>query len=355
MSLRIGIDARLTTKGLGIAQFITNLTEQIAPLEEVVWFGDRRRAPRDVAEVRSLEGLPYPALDSAYGRRLVARERLDLFHFTSNTGWSRPGPVPFVLTVHDLIFFDTSLRHRRPRQIIGHHYMRWNVPRAARKAAAVITVSQASADALRLRLPDVDVTTIIPNATHFSPMESSSKEKYESALVFSASDPRKNLELAYLGWVAAGRIPGQLQVLGGAGIPERFRLLAADDLSSGCVVILPYLDRESLDDTLRRAGVLIYPSADEGFGLPVLEAMAAGTPVITGLAPATLELGKDAVARIDPADPVGSIASLLQRMQIDSEWRTQLRAAGLRRARAYSWSKSAERYLAVYESVLSCA
>jgi glycosyltransferase involved in cell wall biosynthesis len=83
--------------------------------------------------------------------------------------------------------------------------------------------------------------------------------------------------------------------------------------------------------------------------------MAAGTPVITGLAPATLELGKDAVARIDPADPVGSIASLLQRMQIDSEWRTQLRAAGLRRARAYSWSKSAERYLAVYESVLSCA
>lgn len=349
--LRIGLDARLAGRGLGIAQLIGNLAEQLAPLAEVVWFGDPRGAPRGIAGVRPLGRLPYPALDSAYGRALASREGLDVFHFTANAGWTRPGPVPFVLTVHDLIFLDTTIRNRGLRQAVGHRYLRWNVPRAARRAAAVITVSQTSADELGTRLPGIRVTEVIPNASDLSPMDSPDGNTFDSALVFSAPDPRKGLELAYLGWVRAGRIPERLLVLGGVGVPERFHGLARKDLKSGRVTIRPYLERDRLHDALRRAGVLIYPSTHEGFGLPVLEAMAAGTPVISGLAPATLEVGGDAIARIDPKDPVRSIASQLQRMKSDPEWREQLRQAGLRRSGMYSWPKSAEKYLAVYEAV----
>jgi glycosyltransferase involved in cell wall biosynthesis len=259
--------------------------------------------------------------------------------------------VPFVLTIHDLIFLDTPLRGRRFRQSIGHRYLRWNVPRAARHAAAVATVSRTSAHNLRHRF-DLRVSDVIPHGSDFSPDVSEETPAFDFAVAFSALDPRKGLELAYRGWVAAGRIPAQLKVLGGAGVSQRFRMLAGDDLRSGRVVILPYLRREDLYETLRCAGVLIYSSTTEGFGLPVLEAMAAGTPVISGLAPVTLEVGGDAVARIDPADPVASIARLLKRMQLDRDWRAQLRAAGLRRARAFSWPKAGQRYLALYELTL---
>jgi alpha-1,3-rhamnosyl/mannosyltransferase len=193
---------------------------------------------------------------------------------------------------------------------------------------------------------------VIPNASELDPHESLEGRAFQSALVFSARDPRKGLELAYRGWVAAGRVPEQLQVLAGGGIPKGFHTLAADDLKSGRVVVLPYVAREQLLDILRQAGVLIYPSSVEGFGLPVLEAMATGTPVISGLAPATLEVGGDAIVRIEASDPVASIARHLQMMQADDDWRAELRAKGLRRAGRYSWSRSAEQYLAVYKSVL---
>lgn len=349
--LRIGLDARLAARGLGIAQLIGNLAEQLAPLTDVVWFGDPRKAPGGVAGVRTLDRLPYPALDSGYGRALAGREELDVFHFTANAGWTRPGPVPFVLTVHDLIFLHTRIREQGIRQAVGHRYLRWNVPRAARQAAAVVTVSQTSAAEVDRHLTGVRVAEVIPNASDLPPIDAPDGNRFDCAVAFSAPDPRKGLELAYRGWVQAGRIPDRFEVLGGVGVSKGFQLLAAEDLRSGRARILPYLERDQLHERLRRAGVLVFPSKEEGFGLPVLEAMAAGTPVIAGLAPATIEVGGDAIARIDPADPVRSIAESLRRLQVDAEWRAHLQRAGLRRAQAYSWAKSAERYLAVYESV----
>jgi glycosyltransferase involved in cell wall biosynthesis len=349
--VRVGIDARLATRGLGIAQFIFNLTEQVAAHMDVIWFGHPGAAPRCVAGVRSLAGLPYPVLESRFGRVTVERERLNLFHFTGNTGWTTPGPVPFVLTVHDVIFLDSGLRSRRLRQIGGHRYARWNLRRAVRQASSVVSVSQTSAHALTRQFPGLRVK-VIPNASDVPPDTTGGSGKRDSAIVFASKDPRKGLELAYRAWVAAGRIPRQLEVLGGGGIPRRFEKEAAEDLRHGRVNLLPYLSRDQLHESIRRARVLIYPSSDEGFGLPVLEAMASGTPVIAGLASATLEVGGDAIACIDRGDAISSIAGLLQRLSIDEQWRERLIQAGLRRARHFSWSETGQQYVTLYNSIV---
>jgi glycosyltransferase involved in cell wall biosynthesis len=350
--LRIGIDARLAGRGLGIAQFILNLTKEIAPFADVIWFGDPRIAPEWVASVRSLNALPYPALDSPYGRFLVANEEVDLFHFAGNTGWTARGPIPFVLTLHDVIFLTSGVQQRTLRQIVGHRYARWNLPRTLRSASAVVTVSQTSAREIDRLFPYVHVSVIL-NASDMPHVAAMHGKSFESALVFASRDPRKGLELAYRAWVKAGRVPPQLKVLGGAGVPERFRKLAADDLKSERVILLPYVSRELLKESIRRAGVLIYPSSEEGFGLPVLDAMTLGTPVITGLAPVTLEIGGDAIARIDPGDPVPSIAGLLRRLAVNTQWRAHLVRAGRHRASQFSWAKSAQHYISIYETLLS--
>jgi len=347
--LRVGIDGRLVVRGLGIAQFILSLTDQIAEYVDVIWFGHPETAPDGVASVQSLRGLPYPALESPYGRFIAKSHHLDIFHFTGNTGWTTRGPVPFILTVHDAIFMDSRVRGRRPRQVAGHRYARWNLRRAIRHASVVTTVSHASANRLSRHFPDVSLA-VIPNATDVPTRVSRQRHSFDFALVFGSHDPRKGLELAYRGWVEAGRTPEQLYVLCGRGLGENFRRVAALDVEAGRVKLVPYLTRAELLDLIRRAGVLLYPSLDEGFGFPVLEAMACGTPVITGLAPATLEVGGDAVARIDPISPVASIAGHLQKLDVDPRLRSELARAGMFRARNFSWSTSAKRYLAVYEA-----
>jgi len=352
--VRIGLDARLAGRGLGIAQFITNLAAHLDPSLELVWFGDPGLAPRPLDAVRA-DRLPHPALDLAWGRRLARGAGLDVMHFTANTGWIDAGAPPFVLTVHDLMFMDTAVSGRSLRQVVGHRYARWNVTRALAAAGAVATPSAFSAAEIGAR-GSVEAV-VVPNGVDLerrpgrNPPLGESERPY--AIAFSARDPRKGVELAVAGWRAAGRVPAQLRLLAGAGMPPGLEQDIAQDVSEGRIVVLPYLDRGRLHELLAGAAALIYASHEEGFGLPVLEAMAAGTPVISGLAPATRELGGDAMLTIDAADPVDSIAAALKLIASEPRAAASLVAAGLRRVEGYSWRACADAYAELYREVAS--
>jgi glycosyltransferase involved in cell wall biosynthesis len=131
-------------------------------------------------------------------------------------------------------------------------------------------------------------------------------------------------------------------------LPPGFEDQAAKELREGSVVIHRGLSRGELEQLLSASAALLYLSRSEGFGMPALEAMACGVPVVTGLAPSTREVGADAALYVDPGHPVGSAAALVQRVMTDPDFRAQTVAAGRRRAREHSWERVAERYVALY-------
>jgi glycosyltransferase involved in cell wall biosynthesis len=117
------------------------------------------------------------------------------------------------------------------------------------------------------------------------------------------------------------------------------------------VEVLGYVGRAALADEYRRAHVLAYPSLYEGFGLPVVEAMASGTPVVTTTGGSLPEVAGDAALIVDPFD-VSAIAAAIERVAEDGALRAELRERGLVRARAFSWATAARRHVETYASLL---
>jgi glycosyltransferase involved in cell wall biosynthesis len=116
------------------------------------------------------------------------------------------------------------------------------------------------------------------------------------------------------------------------------------------VRFLGYQPEEALAILYRLAGVFVFPSLYEGFGLPPLEAMASGTPVVMSNVPSLVEVGGDAAVLVDPYDPV-AIADGIHRVLTDARLEQDLRQKGLARAKQFSWATSVERVRAIYTSV----
>ena len=242
-------------------------------------------------------------------------------------------PCPAVVTVHDLSFErDPTLMRSRDRAVF-----RRVVPRAVRRAARVLTVSQRSLDDL-VELYGVPPQRIVvtPNGVDpaFHPGE---VEEHGYALAVGAIEPRKDL----LATLAAAREVGLPLVVVG---PTRDAGLAAE-LGRGGARLEGYVPIERLAELYRGAACLVQASRYEGFGLPVLEAMASGTPVVTVSDPALLEVVGDAAVVVEP----GRLADGIRRGLAE---RDALAWAGLERARAFSWRATAEATVAVYREAL---
>ncbi len=263
-----------------------------------------------------------------------------------------------MLTVHDLLYADTGLQGRSLRQIIGHRYARWNVIAALRVADAVASPSRAAAEEVTHRAgrtPDViangvDAELLEVGGARRGRRRENPQDRY--AVAFAARDPRKGVSLAVEGWRSAAGLPSRLVLLAGGGLPVNVATEIEHDRAQGRIELKPYLSRRRLIEVLAGADVLIYPSESEGFGLPVLEAMAVGVPVITGLNPAVRELAGCAALSIDPLEPVTSIAQYLLRLDRDQALRARMVDAGLRRAQQFSWQATARAYETLYRQVL---
>ena len=354
----MGLDARLVGPGLGVSQVITNIARHLSEDVEIVWLGDPALAPCEPCAAVRVDRWPYPVLDGPGGRRWARQAGVDLVHFAANTGWRRGATVPFVLTVHDLLYIDTGVKGRSLRQIVGHRYARWNVIGALRAADAVASPSHAVAEEVARRTGRTPV--VIANGVDAELLEmgdarsgvARDRPDRRYAVAFSARDPRKGVDLAIKGWRAAGGVPPRLVLLAGGGMPAGIAAEIESDRARGRIEVRPYMSRHALMDLLAGADALIYPSASEGFGLPVLEAMAVGVPVITGLNPAVREVSGDASVTIDPTQPVASIAQGLLALDRDPTLRTQRVATGRRRAREFSWKAAARAYEELYGQVL---
>lgn len=262
--------------------------------------------------------------------RTLRRLGADLVH----TQYAAPlrCPCPFVVTVHDVSFArDPDFMSWKDRTIF-----RRVVPRAVRKAARVLTVSERTkADIVELYGIAAQQIVVTPNGV--DPVFAAGSGAHDYVLSVGAIQRRKN-QLAAVEAADAVGLP--LVVVGPAKDPA-----LAEELRRRGARLEGYVATDRLAELYRGAACLVQSSRYEGFGLPVLEAMASGTPVVAVPDPALREVAGDAAIFVEEANLADGIRRALAE-------RDRLVAAGLDRARAFSWRAAAERTLAVYREIL---
>jgi glycosyltransferase involved in cell wall biosynthesis len=362
--VRVAYDARHAARGLGISTFLVHLAQELVALGsvELIWLGDPALAPAGVTSFARPDRLPYPVLDGPLGRVLAGRLRADVMHFAGNTGWAKPGPVPAVLTLHDLIFLSGSVHGRSARQIVGHRYERWLLMRAVSAATVVAVPTQTVAREVRARLgtatdphvvyegvsPPARVAGYVSREPLGAPHGRTGAPRRPYLVAFAGRDPRKRTAAIVDAWRSVASLGIDLRLLASGGLAPELRASLTPEVALGNVEILDHLPRPDLWEVIAGALALAYPSSNEGFGLPVLEAMAAGTPVLSGLAPATREVGGDAIIGLDERDVPGSIAAAVTRLYEDRDFAEAVSLVGRAHAARFSWRATAEHYLELY-------
>jgi glycosyltransferase involved in cell wall biosynthesis len=350
----------------GIEVYARELVEALAPRDDVrlTLFLNRLAGPEWAAlgEVRAAPVDPRRRVewvtgDQVHAVRMGNAAGVDLVHSLASTGPAR-GSFARVVTVQDLHYRVHPDAHFGLRGLA----MRILVPTAVRRADRVIVPSESTKkDLLRFTSARAETVDVVPDGTGQTARGGDALAARERlgvgerplVLSVSAKRPHKNL-LRLIG--ALARIPAErrpLLVLPGYPTPHEAELRErAHALGvSADVCFLGWVSSTELDDLYAAAVCFVFPSLYEGFGLPVLEAMARGVPVATSGRASLAEVAGDAALRFDPEDE-GSIAEAIEAMLGDSELRERLRAAGRERAAGFTWEAAAEQTVASYRRAL---
>jgi glycosyltransferase involved in cell wall biosynthesis len=283
------------------------------------------------------------------------------WQFRGDLLWSpcNTGPLAVkrqAVTLHDCAFLD----HPECFTRLFAAWYQWLLPRLVRRVACVLTVSEFSKQRIveRLKVPD-DRVRVIPNGVN-SAFQPAAPEQIEATrqrlqlparyvLSVGSREPRKNLGRLLQAWEAlAPQQPEVSLVIVGAKNTNTFREAGVpNDLPR--VIQTGYLDHADLPLVYAGAELFVYPSLYEGFGLPVLEAMASGTAVVCSNTTALPEVAGNAASLVDPYD-VNGLAQAMHDLLQNAAARTQLAAAGVARAKLFSWDHSASLTLSALES-----
>jgi glycosyltransferase involved in cell wall biosynthesis len=316
--MKIALDVsplRLTQAGT--ARYIEGLVARIDGVRQIAFGGKSR------AGVLGRELWWYPFR--------LARVDADVLHCTTYYGPLAPR-TPTVVTVHDLAVW----KHPEAFGRWTRTYVPRVVPRVVRAARRVIAVSEFTASELErvLRVPRERIR-VVPNGVDDAFSAEGARTDGDYVLALGTLEPRKNLARAV---DAAGHLGIELRIAGAPG-------WGGVDVRGAHVTWLGRVADSELATLLRGARCLVYPSLYEGFGIPVLEAMACGTPVVTSRGGATEEVAGGAAVLVDPLDSA-DIAAGIERADREHE---ALREAGLARAREFTWDATARATRAVYE------
>lgn len=364
----IGIDVHsIGQRQTGNETYMRNLVEQLSLMSlpwEFIFYHTLPAAQVDNARwrgaVRQVVPAP-PLLRIPFGfPRVLKRDRVSLAHFQ----YVAPPlcPCPTVVMVHD-ISYEYFPEYFNPLQRLR---MRTLIPNSARRAAAVLTVSEFSRrDIIERYAIDPERVLVTHNGVspQFSRLPPEQAEAGTAHLgiarpfILAVSDlqPRKNLRRlirAYSRLRRSGQCEHELVLVGQLGFRGHEVREEAERMGVGSQVRQTgYVSQDELVGLYNRADVFVYPSLFEGFGLPVIEAMACGAPVLTSNTSALPEVAGDAAVTVDPHDEE-AIGDGLARLLNDRTLRDRLRTAGYQQARRFDWRVTAERTAAVYARVL---
>ena len=350
--MRIGIDCRKAAD-FGIGTYIRGLVGALAKMklsDQVILL-----APASATELLPDAFERVEEASAGYSIKelfsvgsTASRLQLDVFHsphyvipFTS---------VPIVVTIHDLTHLKVPVWRKHP---LAPLYARRMIRRAVKRSTRIITGSEAVRQEITARYPEARAKISVTRYgvdSRFRPGPASIevlrrfRVEPRSYFFFAGNDkPHKNLDRlveAYRKF--RERHPGiRLLIAGGS---TRFRGEGIE--SAGFVA------EKDLPELYRGAIALVQPSLEEGFGLPIVEAMASGTPAIVSDRPVLVEVGGDAALAVDPTSPP-AISEAMERFIIDPSLRDRLSANALRRAHLFSWRECAEQTLEIYRRAVS--
>ncbi|MBI5467697.1 MAG: glycosyltransferase family 4 protein [Deltaproteobacteria bacterium] len=366
--MRITIDARMISY-TGIGRYIQNLVENLAKID-----GKNRYSITvnggDEAEIPAVENLKvfktrviipvYSIKEQVLLPMEMNRSGPDLLHYPS---FNMPlvNSKPVIATIHDLIYY---LNRDACPNLAAYLYARFMFKKAVKIARKIITVSEFTKSELLEHLGvGPEKVTVIHNGVSslYRPIaierQAAVLSKYgiRGGYIFYAGNhqPRKNLMRLVQAFSALKNKDHQL-VLTGKIDPRRADLYNAVNEKGleGRVLFIGAVPENDLPALYSGATVFAFPSLSEGFGLPPLESMACGTPVVSSNATSLPEVVGDAGVLVDPAD-IASIKDGIEKVLASPALRSELKEKGLMRVKKFSWQTAAEKTLKVYEEALN--
>jgi glycosyltransferase involved in cell wall biosynthesis len=348
-------------------ELIKNLQQIDADNQYVVF--SRNGAKDDTIQATSnfrleqFSSLTYADWEQVHLPKSIKKNKLDILHCTANTA-PLFTQVPLVLTLHDIIYLENVDFKGTAYQNIGNLYRRWLVPKIVKKAALVLTVSQFEKENIqkRLRLADDKVQVLYNgvsarfNANYAPEQVEAFRRKYnlpaQYVMFLGNTAPKKNtmnVIKAFVDFCLSAKSEMQLVLLD---YKKELVEKTLEELKQPSLInrfVFPgYVPHNEIPLMYNAATVFLYPSLRESFGLPILEAMACGVPVITSITSSMPEVAGDAALLVDPLQ-YKEIAVAMHNLATNEDLRESLKKKGLERAKQFTWRSSAEQLLSIYE------
>ncbi len=374
-SRRVGLNAHLLNlagnyRSAGINWYIYHLLQNLPTSDyEFTVFTSERRVREHLARLHyAFSRLPtqHPIVRIAWEQVVqpvaLRRERIDLLHALAFAG-PLSISIPWVVTIYDLCF----MRYPDSFNRANRTYLRWATTWAVRRANRVIAISESTKrDLVNLyHIPAERVAVVYcGHDDALSQPAPSAVESWRSRkglperfiLHVGTLEPRKNIARLVRAFARAGRVahlPHKLVLVGARGWKyDDVDRVIADERIQERIIFAGYVPQDELPFWYRAAEAFIYPSLYEGFGLPPLEAMAAGLPVVCSNAASLPEVVGDAALVVPPDDETVLADSIVQILS-DRALRDELVARGKKQAAKFSWEQTARETTRVYEAVFA--
>lgn len=373
--MRIGIEAqrifRPKKHGMDVVaiELIKNL-QQLDHKNEYVIFSRKGVDDNTIVETSNFALDKFSALTYVDWEQFqlpgkLKSRKIDLLHCTANTAPLKCS-IPLLLTLHDIIYLENVDFKGTAYQNLGNLYRRWLVPKIVNKASLILTVSEFEKQNILERLPSTEgKVQVLYNGVSPQFNNSFSQTQVEElrtefnlpaqfVMFLGNTAPKKNTLNVIKAYVDLclkheNKIPLVL-----LDYKKELVIRILEELKQPGLIdmfIFPgYVPHHKIPLVYNAATLFLYPSLRESFGLPILEAMACGTPVITSSTSSMPEIAGDAALLVDPYKPA-ELTAAMHKALTNNNLLADLKERGLKRASCFTWKASAEKLLQIYESL----
>ena len=289
-------------------------------------------------------------------------KKVELLHCTSNTA-PLCCNIPLLLTLHDVIFMEERGHSASTYQRLGNYYRRYVVPRVAKKCHRIITVSNIEKTniIMKLRVPQERIAVLHNGYDDiYRQLDDEHNiykkyiEKSDFFFILGNTDGRKNIErmlIAYSIYLERSNVKRNLLItsLGDYYINQIIERHNIGNIRNH-ITLTGYIPIEDLPFLYNRAFAFLFASIREGFGIPILESMACGTPVITSNTSSMPEVAGANAILVNP-ESIQEIADMMIRLEEDNDFYLQQQNYGLKHVVAFSWKETTKQLLSIYQNI----